>query len=400
MQFEKLGSRMRRWPLLAAALVGLAGGARAADAPPAPLILELRDTAEVWRNLQGGFSVGDTTLNKAQFSLRFEGDAVGWRGFTAYAQLFKTNAESLSLTRTGDIQTVSNIEAPDVTRLFELWAEQAFGDPDKAGGIVVRGGLVDLNRTFDSIEPAGVFINSSNGIGPDLSRSSPSGPSIFPVSGPSLQADWRPAGNLLTHLGVFGVPDVARQGRFADLATASGYRAMVIAQADYAFGKGAQAAVGVWRYAAAQPTVADPGRRLHARPGVYGFVEGTTPLPGKPGGWIRLGIADGRVQPVSGYAGGGLVWTGLVPRRAHDQFGVAVAHAVIGGPSRDLLGLPPAETTIEWTYSFRLNRYLHLQPDVQHIIRPAGGPGLPNATVMGLRLTAFAHAPEAPDADD
>jgi porin len=396
-----LGSRARRWTMIATmALGGLVGGARAADAPPAPLTLELRDTAEVWRNLQGGIAVGDTTLNKAQFSLRFAGDAVGWRGFSAYAQLFKTNAESLSLARTGDIQTVSNIEAPDVTRLFEFWVSQEFGAADKPGWTLVRGGLIDLNRTFDSIEPAGLFINSSHGIGPDLSRSSPTGPSIFPVSGPSLQADWRPTGRLVTHLGVFGTPNVSRQGQFADLSTASGYRATIIAQADYAFAQDAQASIGVWRYAAAQPSVADPTRRLHARPGVYGFVEGPTPFFGKPSGWIRLGIADGRVQAVSGYAGGGLVWKGLLPGRASDRFGVAIAHAVIGGPSRDLQGLPPAETTLEATYSFRLGRFLHLQPDVQHIIRPAGGPGLPNATVVGLRLTAFARGPEDPGGDD
>jgi porin len=377
------------------------GGARAAETSPAsPLALELRETAEVWRNLQGGLSVGDTTLNKAQVSLRFSGDAVGWSGFSLYAQLFKTNAESLSLVRTGDVQTVSNIEAPDVTRLFELWLAQGFGQEDAAGWAQGRIGLIDLNRTFDSIDAAGLFINSSHGIGPDLSRSSATGPSIFPVSGLSAQADWRPTARLLAHVGLFGLPDPDRQGRLADARVSSRIGAVAIVQADYALAKDAQASVGVWRYTAAQPGVADPALRLEPRPGVYAFVEGPAPLPGGPNGWGRAGIADRRVQTVAGYVGAGLVWKGLVTGRPGDQFGLAVGRAIIGAPAREALGLPPAETTLEATYSLRLGRYLHLQPDVQHIFRPAAAPGLRDATVVGLRLTAFGRAPAAPDADD
>jgi porin len=392
MQTLKLGWRR---PAAAAALALFAwtGAARAADdSPAAPLTLELRDTAEVWRNLKGGLSVGNTTLNKAQASLRFSGDAVGWKGFSVYVQVFKTNAESLSLARTGDIQTVSNIEAPDVSRLFELWAAQDFGTPDDPGWVAVRAGLIDLNRTFDSIEPAGLFINSSHGIGPDLSRSSETGPSIFPVTAPAAQADWRPSANLVTHLGVFAAPDPETQARFADIRIARG--AIVIAQADYAFGRDAQASLGVWRETGAQPSLRDPARRIEARPALYGFVEGPTSLPGKPGGWLRLGLADGRVQAVAGYVGAGLAWQGLPGRKA-DRFGLALARAVIGGPAQAAQGLPAAETTLEATYSFRLGRFLHLQPDVQYIIHPAGAAGVPDATVIGLRLVAFARAPGA-----
>src|SRR5438105_8595388 len=101
------------------AAVGANVRAWAADAPA--LSFEVRDTAEFWRNLQGGLSVGNTSLNKLQASVTFDGEAVGRPGFRAYVQVFRTNAESLSLARTGDIQTASNIEAPKTTRLFELW---------------------------------------------------------------------------------------------------------------------------------------------------------------------------------------------------------------------------------------------------------------------------------------
>jgi porin len=385
--------------VLAAAAVAAAAWrlpARAAEADP-PLVLELRNTAEVWRNLQGGLSVGDATLDKVQASLRFDGDSVGWPGFSAYAQVFKTNAGALSANRTGDVQTASNIEAPGLGRLFELWAAQAFGQEDKPGYAAARIGVIDLNRTFDSIETSGLFVNSSHGIGPDLSRSSANGPSIFPTTGPAAQADWRPADRLLIHAGVFGVPDPAGLYRFVDLKVPGQPGAVVIAQADYALAKDAQASLGLWRSASEQPSLADPTRRVTPRPGVYGFIEGPTPLPGAPRGWLRAGAADPRIQSVAGYLGFGLVWKGLAPARADDEFGLAVARAEIGSPARKTFGLPLAETTFEATYSLRLNRFLHLQPDVQHIVHPAGAPGLHDATAVGLRLVAFARVPGGGD---
>jgi porin len=392
----------RPWAGAAAAMLcALAGGARAADEKSqAPLTVELRSTTEFWRNTQGGLSVGGTTLNKVQASFHFAGDAVGWRGFSAYAQVFKTNSESLSLVRTGDIQTVSNIEAPGVERLFEFWASQAFGAEDAPGFVAIRVGLIDLNRTFDSIEPAAPFINSSHGIGPDLSRSSQTGPSIFPVTGPSAQVDWRPSTKLLAHVGVFALPDPDRQNQFVDLHISSRIGAVVIGQLDYAFAKDAQASIGVWRNTAAAPSLADPARRLEPRPAVYAFVEGPTPLPGQPSGWVRAGVADGRVQAVDGYLGAGLVWKGLIPGRPGDGFGVAVAHAAISRSAQTAQGLPATETALEASYGFRLNRYFHLQPDVQRILHPAGRPHVPDATVIGLRIVAFGRAPAPPGADD
>lgn len=383
---------------VAAAVGGSPGVACADDAAPPPVwTLEVRNTAEVWRNLQGGLSVGDATLDKLQASLRFRGDAIGWRGFSAYTQVFKTNSESLSLARTGDTQTASNIEAPHVARLFEMWAAQAFGDEDAVGWVSLRAGVIDLNRTFDSISTADLFLNSSHGIGPDLSHSGRIDPSIFPISGLAAQIDWRPLGKLTAHLGVFADPEPSRAHNFADLRLSSRAGAIVIGQADYDLGKDAQASIGVWRYTADLPSFADPARRLQPRPGAYAFVQGPTPLPGAPSGWLRAGFADGRVQDVGGYLGGGLVWKGLLPGRQADRFGLAVAHARLGGAAD---GLPHAETSFEASYSFRLGPYLHLQPDVQHIVHPAGAPGLRDATAVALRVVAFARTPDPPGDDD
>ena len=178
--------------IVLAALATALGAREPAHAAEAPAFsVELRDTADFWRNLQGGLRRGNTSLNKLSAAVTFDGEAAGIAGFRAYVQVFRTNAQSLSLARTGDIQTASNIEAPRVDRLFELWAEQSRGSDDAAGWLMVRGGVIDLNRTFDSISTAGLFLSSSHGIAPDLSKSGLSGPSIFPVAGPAIQAGWR-----------------------------------------------------------------------------------------------------------------------------------------------------------------------------------------------------------------
>ena len=79
---------------------------------------------------------------------------------------------------TGDIQSVSNIEAENSWRLYEVWANVPIKTLN--GSLLV--GLYDLNSEFDVINTGGLFLNSSHGIGPDFSSSGVTGPSIFPYT--------------------------------------------------------------------------------------------------------------------------------------------------------------------------------------------------------------------------
>ena len=129
------------------AAVLVAAAASAAPPPPDPdLTLAARETVDVWRNLSGGLSVGDTTLNKLQVSATWTANKLDDPGFRIHAQIFRTNGERLT-SRTGDLQTASNIEALSVARLFEAWAEQTFGEPGKSG-VAVRAGLIDEQRRW------------------------------------------------------------------------------------------------------------------------------------------------------------------------------------------------------------------------------------------------------------
>lgn len=350
----------------------------------APVVVNLEESLDLWRNTWGGAGVGDTALNKLQVTVDVEGPAFGAPGWTASLQVFRTDGGSLSDALAGDLQTASNIEAPSGDRLMEAWAERRIGDQGS-----FRFGLMDLNAEFDSIEPAGLFLNSSHGIAPDLSQSGLNGPSIFPVSALGARAEWSPSDAVSLRAAVFdGVPgDLDRPDAFVAIELSRRDGALLIAQADWAFAEWVQASVGAWRYTAAFERLDRPGARQQGQGGVYAFVEGD--LPGATGwsGWLRVGVADADVAVIADYVGLGVVRSAPFRGRPDDQLGFAVARAGLGGPARRPDGLPAAETVFELTYRLQVSERFAIQPDLQYVRHPASRADLNDALIVGLRLS-------------
>lgn len=362
--------------------------ALAEDVPP-PFSVALRETMDGWDAASGGVRPGGTWLNKVQVSGTVRGDEFGLPGLAAHAQIFRTDGGSLG-DRVGDIQTVSNIEAAPTFRLFEAWVQGRFG----AGrAFVVRTGLIDLNSQFDANDTASLFINSSHGIGPDLARSGPNGPSIFPASAPAATLVATVARRWTLSLGVFdGVAgDPARPHAFVTGRLRGSDGALLIGQADYHLAEDATLEAGVWRYTVAAPDLRGSGRAYDQ--GAYGSISAKLPGTTHWTGWLRAGIANPAAQAVRAYLGGGVVATGLLPGRKGDRIGLAIAHAVIGGPAQRASALPGAETTVELTYQIKAHSYLALQPDLQYVHHPAGLSGARNALVFGLRAVLSAGYP-------
>jgi porin len=368
-----------------------------ADAQTEPqfITVSVRDTLDGW-DAATGTDPGTTVMNKLQISATVDGAAFNADGLRLHGQLFRTDGESLTR-RTRDIQTISNIEAPPVTRLFELWAEQRFGKAGP-GAVSIRVGLLDLNSEFDSIAPASLMINSSHGVGPDLSRSGLNGPSIFPVSSAGARADWQVSSRLTVRAAVFdGVPgDADNPKAFAVVALRPRDGILSIAEADFNPTKKSGIAIGSWRYSAPIDRIDKHGRSTDA--GIYVFAY--APLGSRWTGWLRVGHAAGSVQAVDGYLGAGIAGAGIVPSRHDDMIGIAMARASIGSPAGRVLGLPRQETSIEATYRAKLIGMLTVQPDLQYVIDPALVPHAKNALVFGLRLVVTGNYPKsAPPAD-
>jgi porin len=382
---------------LAAAVLALLSSTAHADTVDKlpPLTIAARETFDAFA-VPAGRDRGTALLNKIQISATLRGERFGLAGWTFHGQIIRFDGQSLSR-RLGDIQTADNIEAVPLTRLFEAYVAKLWGND--ANSVAVRFGLIDLNSQFDSIDPASGMLNSSHGIGPDLSRSGRNGPSIYPITSVGSTVTWVRSQTWTFRLGFFdgvaGSPTHPHAFFAERLKPSDGVFA--IAQTDWQLTKSSRLEAGAWGYTAAQggPT----GRKAHDR-GVYLSYEGPiTPLP-HSSFWVRGGIANEQAQAIAAYFGGGVIQQGIIPARADDRLGIAIAHAIIGNPAADALALHHAETSFELTYQMKISRSFVIQPDVDYIRHPAGIASAPDSVGIGLRFVAVGAYPIRMTASD
>lgn len=368
--------------------------AAADDAPPPIWSFALRNTLDGWTVLAGARRE-PVVLDKLQASGTLALDRLGIEGTSFHVQIFHFAGSSLS-DRIEDVQTADAVDAVPMTRLFEAWAEKRFGSADRS--VALRVGLMDLNADFDSTSAASLFLNSSHGVGADLARSGLDGPSIYPVSAFGARLNVAPSKRFAFRYilldGVAGDPGRPRAFVVARLSPRDG--TLSVAEADWRPDEGTRVAVGAWRYSHLAPALDGQGRGR--REGLYAEAERS--FTKHFSAWLRIGTADGRVEPVSGYLGGGIVLKSLVVGRPDDAFGIAIARAYNSGQAQSLKGVGRAETSVELTYQFKLLPVLSLQPDLQYIVDPSLNRRAPDAVVFGLRLiTSFGLPKPAPATD-
>lgn len=350
-------------------------------------------TGDVIANLSGGVQTGDTYLDNLDLQLSADRGAIfGIPGLSGLLYGMRNNANEFSSEYVGDNHVVSNIDASKAFRLFEAWLDWS---PDEDGARSVRLGLYDLNSEFDSIETGGLFINSAHGIGTDFSQSGLNGPSIFPVSSLALRVrtGWGDGGYAQFAVldGVPGNPDDPDSNRI-DLSGDDG--ALVVAEAGWSGSDWRKLALGAWTYTADFERLTDPGGpQDDGNEGWYAIADRTvyTGDAVTVAAWLRVGQAEEKYNPYSGYVGFGTAATGLVPGRPDDELGLAVAIGLAGDEFEDAraadgLGTDSHETTLELTWRAPVTDWLVLQPDVQYIINPGNDPELDDAVVVALRF--------------
>ncbi len=376
--------------------------AAAPDAAPGrPFTFTLAYTADSLANTTGGLATGVRYVDQLRLSAAYDGAVAGHDGLTGLVTIEHHNGSRFSGELVGDSQVVTNLEAPpEAFRLYEAWLQK-----DTLGGRAgVKVGLIDLNSTFDVQETAGLFLNSSHGIGIDFSDTGLNGPSINPTPALAVTGFVRDSEGWTGQIGVFdGVAgDPGHRRRFVDVQLTTRAGALLVAQVERRVGGRRRFEAGGWAYTSDFDAL---GRfdahgapvRLGANAGLYALAEAR--LIDRPGseegglaGWVRAGIANGQINRVDHYLGGGLVYTGLIKGREQDQIGAAIASAHFGDGARRLAalagaGLDGAETTLEITYRYAFRDWVALQPDVQYVIHPGGDPKLSAALVVGLRMS-------------
>jgi porin len=377
-------------------------------------------TGEIVANASGGRTRGAAYAGAgaAQITLLLE-PLLGWRGARAFLSVLGTHGRTPDRL-VGDVQGVSNIAATASVRLEEAWLQQNL----LANRLSLLVGRYDLNSEFYRLQSAALFVNSSFGIGPELAQSGAGGPSIFPRTSVGARIDFKPAPNAVWRLAVLDGAPVDRSGHSTKI-FAPGDGALVVGEMAllsrpdtavpmrgqrFQIGRGltrtyaAKVAIGAWYYTSTFPDLVDTLSNGTSQPhrGSFGaYVLGDKTLwarsqtdPRSLSAFVQLGLGDGRVNQIAGYAAGGLTLAAPIVSRDQDLLGVAVASALNGthfGRAQSAMGIPAAgETTLELTYSAQLRPWLSVQPDAQLVIHPGGTRALRNAIVPGLRI-AISH---------
>jgi len=404
-----------RWLLvLAATAVMAVPRALSCQSPDPAVQLYGAFVGDLTRTVRGGTARATEALFDVDLQLQVNGPVLGWPGGYAFLYVLGDGGGDPSQD-VGDFQGVDNIAAPSTWKIFEAWVEQHFLD-ERASALL---GLYDLNSEFDVVGSSQLFLNSSFGIGPDLSQSGLNGPSIFPTTSLALRLKavprprWRVEAAVLDGVpGEPGHPD----GTHVDLARADGllvsgeiayFEPVAGGSADaeererpfHTGGVGrerqpaydAKVAVGTWTYTSRlDPSwVASAGRSW----GAYLLAESRVVRDGADGRglWLfgRTGLASDAVNQVGRYVGGGLNWRGL-GRDGADEVGIGVAAARNGARYMEArraerISTDGWEVAVELSSFLDVADWLAVQPDVQWIAHPGMDPGVHGALFLCLR---------------
>jgi len=387
--------------ILLAALSSVAPPATAADCGARPCRgfgLAIAYLGEQWWNTAGGLRRDAAWLDNLDLVFAARRGALGIPGLAGRIAVLRNNGAELSPRIVGDLQIVSNIDAPGAWRVYEAWLDWS---PAGDTPFSLRAGILATDQEFDVPPTGALFLHSAPGTNTEYALSGLIGPPIFPLSGFGLRLSggigddgyWRAA--VLD--GVPGDPD-----DFANFNYRWQRADGALLQAELGTERGAwnRLAVGAWTYSTeldrflpeADPAPDDWEKGLYVIADRR-FADGPS---GVLSGYLQAGANDEafsdrhRLNPSPRFVGAGLVWSALA-RRPDDALGIMFATAFSGDVVRRERALQgratdPHETTVELTYRARLTPWLALQPDVQYVINPGFRPELDDALVIGVRV--------------
>lgn len=355
------------------------------------------DYRRVW---QGNLGSLDTVEGLAEAGISLDGTRMGlWSGLTGHLWALYPFGRSLSNRQIGDFGPVSDIDAFDSVRLYELWLQHETAE----GGFRIRAGMLSPEQDFVRSELADSLQNGAFGWPPFTAMNVPS--TGYPFTAPGVLIGVQPTTNLWMNAavldgnpepydavgkpvnphsyrvrfdeGVFGLWEVGwrHHGRLPGVVRG-----------------------GVWfhtgDFAASDPS----GRAMYSgNGGLYLLadqtlweMEGGKEEDPKIEGFARIGWAPEDRNLVDLYAEGGLRGVGWVPGRSEDALAVGVAWTRTGaGVRRQAAALgtaePGEELVLEVLYDAVVRPWFHLQPDLQWVRHPGGQTDAPDAWVVGLR---------------
>jgi len=363
------------------------------------LSFELVYTGELATNHEGGLKRGSVYLGNVDLTATVDTEKAGlWKGGTFFVYLLNNHGGGPTQDYIGDLQTASNIEAPNATRLYELWYEHRFEGESPLSLLV---GQHDMNSEFNVTEYGGLFLNSSFGIGSDISLNTPV--SIFPLAAPAVRLKWEPTETSYLMAAAYdGYPgDPSHDKDPSDWHISSNDGAMTILEIGHNHSEEKEEGVlpstwkaGLWYNTDEFEDVADTdgsGNPVEhsGNYGAYLLIDQkvfSDEKGGEMGVFLQAGGTPDDRNLVDFYLGGGIHYQGLIPGRGEDVFGLAVARASISDKLGRNSAMESHETTVELTYRAQITPWLAVQPDLQFIRNPGADPALDDAIVSIVRF--------------
>lgn len=342
-----------------------------------PFFFEASYIGDFASNLRGGIKQGSTYLGLANLKIGFNTDEAGWwKGGTFFVNGGNTHGGRPSEYLIGDFQGVSNIEAGNLTFLYELWYKQMLKR------VTVTTGLQDLNANFAVCTSGALFLNSSFGIMPSISGNIPA--PIFPLTALGISVQWNVNNTMSWQSALYdGTPDDFQSNPYnTKWCLGKNNGILSVTEVDFAHSlikelQGSYKAGFYFRHC--NDSVPCEQTKL----GFY-FIGEQEIWKTKTRRMVlfsQLGINPTPHRIDKGYISIGLNYNGLLSARKEDQAGVAIAYLDLKN------GAVANETTVEMTYQWNVNPNVYLKPDVQYVFNPARtGVRYKNAVVSILRF--------------
>jgi porin len=350
--------------------------------------------AETLANVSGGIRTGVIAEGLLKVELDIDlSKFVGWTGGSFAVNMLYPHGDGLTQKYVGDLNTLSNIDAYDSLRLFELWLQQSFLDR-----FSLRVGQLTADREFFISDYGSLFMNSAFGAIPIASRNIPV--PIYDVAAPGVRLRYDAKTGSYLEAAVFaGNPGLDTENKYGtDFRLNSSDGALLFLEGGYKINAsdGAKGPPGTYKLGAFYHTgefLDNKSGQMHSGDfAAYFIVDQTVYRETKdPNQGLSLfcrisGAPPGR-NFLKLYGDAGFNYTGLIPGRSKDIFGVGTSYAKISNSYRDPItgeGLT-GELVIEATYQFVVKSWWNLQPDFQYIVDPGGSSKSTNAVVIGLR---------------
>lgn len=349
------------------------------------------------RNVHGGVRVEDANINYLDLKAELNLNKFSWlKGYKGFVNVVNKSGNTFS-EHVGDVQVSSNIEAPTMFFLYQAWIEKLYLE----NTISLLAGLMEVNTDFYVTDSSVLFLNSSFGIGAEISGSGVNGSSTYPYTSLGVRAKIDFPNKVYALWGVLdGVPGNPNRAKSNSVKWDSAEGLMMITEIgttsqvkaskeDSVFSK---FGVGVWGYTQSFDNI-DPNADEPAE-GNYGmyllFDKTTSP---RFSYFLRSGYANREVSTVMLNTSVGFnLRAPFSFVNEEDVLGFGITDAVFSpGYIRDQslqngTSFETHEVATELTYRFKIWKDIALQPDYQFVITPSGNPTIPTAHIVALQL--------------